>query len=558
MQKLLLEAHHLHLSFGDQAVLQVERLHIYDGERVALIGENGAGKSTLLSILAGERMADSGTVRRFGPVALIHQWGDANGDADRQTAAQLNAPDRRAGLSGGEMTRRRIAQALSRQPALLLADEPTTDLDAGGIQRLTQLLQQYRGALLLVSHDRNLLNALCTRVLHLEDGRLTDFPGPYADYQAELQRRRDFQQFEYDQYRAERARLKAAVQQKAEWAASVQKAPKRMGNSEARLHKRAHTNAILAQSAAKRIMENRIERLERKERPRDLPNIQMALGVAHPVEAKTAITIRCDVLQAGERVLLKNTSCHVPTGSRTALMGDNGTGKTTLLRALRGDPSPGTRLLGEIRINPKVRMGCFDQDHEKTLDPHQSALANAMADSTLPESVARTVLARLNLTGDHVFKPVQVLSGGERAKVALARLLLSDINLLVLDEPTNHLDLFTLEALQPVLASYGGTLLVVSHDTAFVSAVATRILTIEKGAITTFEGTLEQQRADRTISQGTEALRLEISTLEMQLAALAGRMSAPKKGDRPDDLNARYQALMEQRNQLKAQLEPLA
>ena len=140
------------------------------------------------------------------------------------------------------MTRRRISEALSAGTPLLLADEPTTDLDAGGVQRLREMLASYHGALVLVSHDRDLLDALCSRVWHLEDGRITDFPGSYADYREELKRRRDFQQFEYDRYRSEQARLKALAQQKAEWVASVKKAPKRMGNSEARLH--THEGAI--------------------------------------------------------------------------------------------------------------------------------------------------------------------------------------------------------------------------------------------------------------------------------------------------------------------------
>ncbi|MBR1822033.1 MAG: ABC-F family ATP-binding cassette domain-containing protein, partial [Clostridia bacterium] len=435
--------------------------------------------------------------------------------------------------------------------ALLLADEPTTDLDAAGVARLRQRLMAHTGALVLVSHDRDLLNALCARILHLEDGRLFDFPGSYADYQAELARRRVRQQFEYDQYRAEQTRLKAAMQQKAEWAASVKKAPKRMGNSEARLHTREYTNAVLRQSQARHTLERRMERLEKKERPRDLPEIRMTLGVARPIAAKTALTAACDALTVGGRTLLRNARLALPTGSRTALMGENGCGKTTLLRALRGEPSPGTRFMGDIRLNPAARLGCFDQDHAKTLDFGIPALQNAMADSALPESTARTVLARLGLRGDSVFKPAGVLSGGERAKLALAKLLLSDVNILFLDEPTNHLDVFTMEALESLLSGYGGTLLFVSHDRAFTQAVATRLWTIEGGALSTFEGTLSQLEAARNRDRAAEARQLEISALEMRMAALAARMSAPRKGDSPEALSAEYDRLAEKLRRLK-------
>ncbi len=543
MQKLLLEANHITKHYGGRRVLDIDRLAIYDGERIGLIGENGAGKSTLLAILAGTLPPDSGAVDRRCPAALIRQSGEARSAGDARLKSEFRAPEAHDGLSGGEMTRRRIVSALSADAPLLLADEPTTDLDAAGIDRLRQRLAAHEGALVLISHDRALLDALCTRIWHLEDGRIADFPGGYSDYQAELARRREFQQFEYDQYRAEKARLKAMAQKKAEWAASVKKAPKRMGNSEARLHTREYTNAVLRQSQARRIVQDRMERLEVKERPRDLPAIRMALGSARPVAAKTALEARDMALSAGGRTLLAGAALTLPTGSRTALMGDNGCGKTTLLRALRGDVPPGVAFSGKVRWNPAARPGIFDQDHARGLDFDASALKNAMADSALGESDARTVLARLNLRGDDVFKPVRVLSGGERAKIALAKLLLSDCNLLVLDEPTNHLDVFTLQALEELLAGYGGTLLLVSHDRAFVQAVATRIVRLENQTLSAFEGTLSQMEAAAKADRSAEARQLEITALEMRLAALAGRMAAPRKGDRPEALAAEYDAL---------------
>ena len=551
MPGILLELSHIRKSFGEQNVLDIDQIRIYDGERIALIGENGAGKSTLLSILAGETQPDAGFVRRHCPIAFLHQTGDARADGTAQMIKQFRAPEHREGLSGGEMTRRRITQALSADAPLLLADEPTTDLDAAGIARLKQFLLAYKGALLLVSHDRALLDALCTRVLHLEGGKISDFPGTYTDYQAELKRQREYQQFEYDQYRAEKARLKALAQQKAEWAASVKKAPKRMGNSEARLHTREYTNAVLRQSAAKKQVQDRLDRLEKKERPSQAPDINMTLGVTHPIGARTILSVRCDSLEAGGRLLFADSRFTLPTGSKTALMGDNGCGKTTLLRTIWGSASPGTVFRGDIQVNPGARLGCFDQDHARMLALNDTALENVMKASQHPESVARTVLARLNLRGDNVFKPVRVLSGGERAKIALARLLLSDINLLILDEPTNHLDLFTLEALEELLSGYGGTLLFVSHDRAFVKAVAGRIIRTESGRLITFEGNLEQMEADHRCDRGGEAKQMEITTLEMRLAALAARMAAPKKGDRPEQLNAEYEELAAKVRELK-------
>ena len=551
MQKLLIEAEHIVKRYGERTVLDIEALRVYDGERVGLIGENGAGKSTLLAILAGELTPDKGTLRRYGDATVIHQSGETRLKASAQMASEFRAPQAREGLSGGEQTRRRIAGALSGDAPLLLADEPTTDLDAAGVARLRQRLADHAGALILVSHDRALLGALCTRIWYLEDGRLSDFPGGYADFQTELQRRRDRRQFEYDQYRSEQSRIRAAMQQKAEWAASVKKAPKRMGNSEARLHTREYTNAVLRQSHAKHTLQRRLERLEKVDRPRDLPDIRMALGASNPIAAKVALSAQGRALRAGGRALISDFSLALPTGSRTALVGKNGCGKTTLLRALRGEPSPGTQLEGRLRLNPGAKLGWFDQDHAKALDFEATALDNAMADSSLDASTARTVLARLNLRGDDVFKPVRVLSGGERAKIALAKLLLSDANVLLLDEPTNHLDVFTMEALEKLLAGYGGTLMLVSHDRTFVQAVATRVLTVQGGALTAFEGTLEQLEAGKSRDREAEKRQLEITALEMRLAALAGRMAAPRKGDRPEQLSAEYDAMAQRLREMK-------
>lgn len=553
MSKILLEAQHIQKFYGERCLLDIDRLHIYDGERIGLIGENGAGKSTLLSILMGEIVPEVGEIRRYCPMAMIHQSGESRVEIKAQLKSEFSVPEFHDGLSGGEQTRGRIAAALSIATPLLLADEPTTDLDVQGIEQLKRRLQDYPGSMVLISHDRELLNLLCTRIWHLENGKVADFPGSYTDYQSELNRRRAFQQFEYDQYRAEQARLRASAQRMQERASQVRKAPSRMGNSEARLHRRDATDAILRLSHSKRTLLNRMEHLEKKERPRDLPEIRMVLGANHPISAKTALTVRNLSLKIGGRTLLSNSNFILPTGSRTALMGPNGSGKTTLIRALcqQDGADTGPSAHGNIRFNPGVEIGWFDQTHARTLNFDHTALENVMRDSSLPESVARTVLARLNMRRDEVFKPVRVLSGGERAKVALAKLLLSNANLILLDEPTNHLDVFTMEALENLLSAYEGTLLFVSHDHTFASNVATRILTIEDSKISTFEGTMEEMAARSNADRQAEQRRLEISTLEMRLAVLAGRMAAPRKGDNPQALNAEYQALSSQLQMIK-------
>ena len=551
MSKILLEADRLRKSFGTRQLIDLDHLTEYDNERIGLIGENGAGKTTLLRILSGEAEADEGIIHCPGSLAFIHQQGKEDGEEDRQLQALFRTKAQREGLSGGEMTRKRIATALSARPQLLLADEPTTDLDEEGLAILRKELQSFPGALILISHDRSLLRLLCKKIWYLEDGKITEFPGGYDAFMEERKRQREFQQFEYEQYRTEQKRLKESAQRMTEWASSVKKAPSRMGNSEARLHTREWTNAVLHVSHAKRTIQNRMDHLEVKEKPRNMPDIRMKLGITTPVEAKTVLKMRCNQLSAGKTVLLDKTELTLPTGSRTTLMGANGCGKTTLLRVLTGQSEAPVRFDGQVQFNPAARIGWFDQHHEKTLDPGKTILDNIMDVSVHPETLARTVLIRLNFRREEVFKPVSVLSGGERAKVALARLLLTDCNVLMLDEPTNHLDLFTLEELEHLLADYGGTVLFVSHDEEFIRKTATRIIRFDRKKLIPFEGTLEEMRKAKTRDTSAEDLRIAVSTLEMRMAALSARMAAPKKGDRPDQLQAEYMEMADKLRELK-------
>ena len=546
MAKLILEINQLQMHIGDRQLLDLEHLEIFYGDRIGLIGENGAGKTTLLRLLADELTPDEGSVRRMAPMAFIRQQGNEEAGGDEYTSALFRAKGKTEGCSGGEMTRNRIAGALSQHPTLLLADEPTTDLDGEGLKLLRKELTSFSGSILLVSHDRALLRSLCNRIWYLEDGKITDFPGGYENFIQERERQRTRAAFEYEQYKAERKRLKESAQRMAERASQVRKAPARMGNSEARLHTREWTDSVIQLSHAKRTIQNRMEHLEVKEKPREMPEIRMELGLTHPVGARSVLSFQCDRLTAGDTLLLRETECRIPTGSRTALIGANGCGKTSLLRILTGQADAGLDFLGTVRWNPAVRLAWFDQHHEKTLDPRKNVLENVLAESVHPESFARTVLACLGLRGDAVFKPFTALSGGEKAKTALARMLLTDCNTLLLDEPTNHLDLFTMEELEKLLTGYGGTIVFVSHDEEFIRKTATRIITFEKQELVSHEGTLDEKRETERRAQTDEDRQIAKSMLEMRLAALSARMAAPKKGDRPEALREEYMEIARQ------------
>ncbi len=542
---LLLSAENLRVSFGLRTIFHIETIEINDGDRIGLVGDNGAGKSTLLSVLHGDRQPDEGVVRRFAGGAMVSQFGEpeAAEEMDASVKARLRAKDAaHEGISGGELERLRIARALSQNAPLLFADEPTTNLDFDGIEKVRQALMAHRGALVLVSHDRALLDALCTNIWELQDGSLRTFPGNYSDYREQKAREVDYQRFEYEQYRAEQARLRAAIVGVKESSKSVRKAPSRMGNSEARLHKRGNgVSAKKRLDQAANALSTRLENLEVKERPREEAKIRMGLTGRGGVTSKEAVRADSLTLSAGGKTLLSGARLSLPTGMRTVLVGPNGCGKTTLLRAIRDGR-------GAIRVSPGVTVGWFGQETLDTLDLSKTLLENVMLGSVLPAHEARTLMARMGLTAADMEKPASVLSGGERAKAALARLMAGDATLLLLDEPGNHLDLHALESLEDMLAAYQGTMLLVSHDRRMIDRVAQRLLLVENGGLTAFDGNLSDFEAFRAPKPEAS---LSEDILRMRMSALLARMSAPKKGDKREALEAEYDAMTEQLRAMK-------
>ncbi|MGE4548969.1 MAG: ribosomal protection-like ABC-F family protein [Intestinibacillus sp.] len=532
---LLYEANHLSAHVGVQELFSIAHLAITSGDRIGLVGRNGAGKSTLLRVLSGERAADGGEVVKRCGTAVIRQDGETGDESDARLRSLLGLRAS-AVRSGGERTRLAIASAFSARTPLLLADEPTTNLDLSGVETLQKLLLTYKGVLVLVSHDRALLDAVCTQIWELEDGALRVFPGTYSDWMEQKRRERDFAQSEYEKYTAEKKRLSGEMRSIRQEARGLRTPPRGMSPSEAKL-----IGAAEAAQSAQRHLQNRAKQLQKRiahmevrERPRDLPEISMPLGDPRPVKAKTAAQVEHVTVQYGSRTVLRDAALRLPTGSRTVLLGDNGVGKSTLVRAL----------IEQGRFAEGVRVGYFSQGHE-TLDAAKTVLENARAQSDLPEHVVRTILANLYLGEREIGKPVSVLSGGERAKVMLARLLAARVHLLVLDEPTNHLDLYTLEALEELLRQWQGTLLVVTHDRTLTAQIADRLVFVKDGRATAFEGGLadweaEQRRLTRPRDHRAERRAL----LEVRMAAINARLSCPRKGDDPEALRREWERLL--------------
>ncbi len=476
---MLLEINKLEMNFGARKLFSLERLALYAGDKVAVVGANGAGKTTLLRLIAGELQPDAGRVAVRGHVSVIPQLGaPENGEDGVRVAERLGfALD--GAFSGGERTKALIAEAFVAQPDLLLADEPTTNLDIEGITRLENMLRAFRGGLLLISHDRMLLENVCGKVLELDGGVFTLYGCGFAEYMTQKERERATQESRYDAYTAERERLKRVAAEKAQQSASVKKTPGRMGNSEARLHKMGGQKQKEKLDRAAKAAKSRLEQIEKVEKPWQQKPIAFDIhtGAVHSplLVSAEGVSVRYD-----GRMVLDNCRFTIPNGSKTALVGANGAGKTTLLNMIaeRGEG---------IHTCAGLKIGYYRQD-TGGLDDSASLLQNAMAHAVYDETFVRTILARLLFRRDELHQRAAVLSGGERLKLSLAAILLSDFNLLILDEPTNFLDIGSRQALTDVLAAYPGTVLFASHDRAFISAVSNRIISIENAQVRTFEG----------------------------------------------------------------------
>jgi pleuromutilin/lincosamide/streptogramin A transport system ATP-binding/permease protein len=525
---LLFEASQVEMFVGGRRLFKADQLRIADGERIGLVGMNGSGKTTLLRLIAGEAQPDAGSVRIAGSRAVIPQLKPDEGT-----------------LSGGETTALYMERALAGRAALLLADEPTMHLDADHIRRLEKALAAYEGAVVVVSHDREFLDRVCTRIWAIEDGVVTAYSGNYSFYREarDLARRQHREQ--YEAYVDKRRQLEEAIRLKAQKAVRVEKRPRNLGPSEARMGKDYFGSVQKGIHRSIRALRTRIEKLERVDKPREPERVRMSVPEAARLGSRAVIRVEGLEARAGGRLLWRDVRFALPAGSKTALLGPNGSGKTTLLKRIV-ERSEG------VSIAPAARIGYFSQNLD-LLRPERSVMDNVTDGSAQPPEVVRAVLARLLFRRDDVYKPVGVLSGGERVRTALAKLIVGNVNVMVLDEPTNFLDIPSIEALETLLADYEGTVLFATHDRRFADRTANRILEIRDGRVHVFEGGYREyeERKSRMAEAGDAALEEELMTVETKLSETLGKLSMPGPGDDPEALDATFRELAAKRNELR-------
>lgn len=550
---MLLNVEHLYKYFNGQALLKDINFTVEDREAVGLIGINGCGKSTLLNIITGREGYDKtpeglgsvniagkasiGFLRQnsglnseltigeemknaFAPLletldkmkvlekkmadggdidSISHEYAELSSYFEARDGYRIDVKIKQvlngmgfgstptdrviSTLSGGEKTRLALAKLLLEEPNLLILDEPTNHLDFETLMWLEDYLKGYKGAIIIVSHDRYFLNKVCTRICEIEQGRLTSYRGDYSSYLVQKKMNSERQLKEYEAQQKEIAKLEDYV---------------------AKNLVRASTSKM---AKSRQHMLDRIERIDKPLMYTKPPKIKLEYDIEPTKDIVRVVDCPLVVGEgADKKELIKSLTMNVRRGEHVAIIGANGIGKTSILKLIQGIiPHEG----GNISWGGNVKISYFEQEHA-ILDPHKTVLEEIMDRyPRLSEQQARSVLGAVLLTGENVFKPISVLSGGERAKLCFAIMALNRGNVLVLDEPTNHLDLNTKEVLEDALAEFGGTIILVSHDRYLLNKVASRIIEIKHDEVNSYEGNFdaysEAVNAARQLKMQSEA-----------------------------------------------------
>jgi len=437
---MILNISNLSKSYVGQSVLKEVSFHLEEKEKAAIVGINGSGKTTLLRCILGIEEADEGGIA-FSKDKKMAYLAQQHADMEQEDEEYES-------LSGGQKTKKRLEEILMEKPDLLILDEPTNHLDIGSIQWLEKVLKRYDGAVLLVSHDRYFLDKIVTKVIDLERGKARMYLGNYTAYVEKKKMIREAERKAYENQQAEIKHQEAVIEKLKQF------------NREKSI-KRAESREKL------------LSKVERLEQPEDLQNEMRLLFMPREASGNDVLVAKDLGKSFDGKRLFSHGTFSIQRGEHVAVIGDNGTGKTTLLKILNGLIQADE---GEFRLGSKVKIAYYDQEHavlhmEKTLfDEIQDTYPD------MNNTRVRNVLAAFLFTGDDVYKKVGDLSGGERGRVSLAKLMLSDTNFLILDEPTNHLDIQGKEVLEEAIRNYEGTVLYVSHDRYFINQTATRIM----------------------------------------------------------------------------------
>jgi ATP-binding cassette subfamily F protein 3 len=579
--------------YGAQDVLRAVSFQINPGEKVGLVGRNGAGKTTLFRLITGEETPDHGTIEKMRGLRpgilsqhvdfkgaetvmeaalsvfdnlrsiesrmrelehlmtvsagselsqVMHEYSDLQHEFEREdgftiqsraeavllglgfTKEEFNKAS--AGLSGGEKNRLGLVRLLLQQPDILLLDEPTNHLDVEAVEWLEDFLSEYKSAYIIISHDRFFLDHTVTRILELENGRVDNYSGNYSKYLEERELRRQQQIRTYEQQQEMIAKTGDFI-------------------------RRNIAGQKTKQARSRRKMLEKIERVE------SVQNLDTANFQLKPVTRTGDQVLILKGLSVGypTKTLATDITLTLRRGERLGIIGGNGTGKTTLLRTLIGKHR---ELGGEMRWGTGVNFGYYDQQL-RLIDETNDVIneLRTVAPSTITDGELRSFLARFLFVNDDVFKPVSALSGGEKGRLSLSKLIWSRLNVLVLDEPTNHLDIASCEALEDALNEYDGTIITVSHDRYFLDRIATHILFFGESGVEFFDGGYSEfyEAHHRSIKEAAEAAKEAVRAEEAARRAAQQKAEAAKNGASKNSKSKRRQISPEKIEQEIHQVE---
>lgn len=481
MEKICFELKHVEVSYLDKEIVKINRLAVHQFDRIGIVGKNGTGKSTILKLLAGIKEPTKGQVHRHVEFGYFKQLEPPSKEsADLSLIGKLAIPKHSEQLSGGEQTKLKLAQLFTNYYEALLIDEPTTHLDQSGISFLLDELRHYYGALLLISHDRTVLDELVTMIWEIDGGKIQVYSGNYSDYLAQKKAEEEQQTQAHEQFIKEKSRLKKAAQDKMKKAEKIAQA-KRMSKKEAKakanrmFETKSKGSSEKAMYRSAKSIEQRIEKLTEIEAVQQERPLIFHQSKSLKLHNKYPIMADLLTLRVEDQVLLNEVSFQLPLGKKIAITGRNGTGKSTLLNHIANN--------GEgLTISPKAKIGFFQQMSYQ-LASNETIIDFLKGHSEYDEGFLRSVLHSMRFVGNDIRKSVNQLSGGEVIRLKLCQLFIGAYNILLLDEPTNFLDIHAIHALERFIAGYEGTVVFVSHDQTFIKNVADIQFVISDGNI---------------------------------------------------------------------------